>query len=653
MTVLSRVRAFLRGRTGFDRVLAEEFDAEYYLSKNPDVAFAGVDPLMHYLSIGWREGRWPNTWFDPNAYLAKFPQIDGHRVNPFVHFLRHRDQVAAENEEALQRLTRNQYLYWTLLRSKPDEAGPQPILIAPAQVKTEDINLVRSAFDAEYYCKTNPEIAALGVNPLMHFMHIGWIEGCDPSPEFSLGFYLRNNPDIAKANVNPFVHYLRNGKKEKWRKTARVDEAEVLQSFLEDAAMKARVTEACALEPMVALPDTPRRVTTPLLAAKPLTDVAEKLRAELGLRRYRYIIAVPHIRMSGAARVAAIFASALAELRAAGDVLIVSTDSQEAEYAHWLPEDIDWLCLSNFTGLLGAENQMYAFLDIMRGVGCETLINVNSRLAWEMLTLFGRQIPQEFTVVTYLFTWDETPSGARVGYPIQWLRDTANAHHLLFTDNRSLAEDVADRMGYHGGDGGVEVVPLYTPVDPAEAKPVTAAVPKSGSKPRFLWAGRFDRQKRVDILVAIARANPNFRFDVYGKPVLDGKPLQEYDPPGNLKTKGVYSDLSSVLETPYTGFLYTAQWDGIPTILLDIGAAGLPIVAPGVGGIPELLDSDTGWLVEDFTDVEAFSAALTEMAQDPAEATRRSSQMRDRIARQFSRDQYLNQIREAFERHGI
>jgi DNA repair exonuclease SbcCD ATPase subunit len=33
------------------------FDAESYLEKNPDVAAAGVDPLLHYICYGLREGR--------------------------------------------------------------------------------------------------------------------------------------------------------------------------------------------------------------------------------------------------------------------------------------------------------------------------------------------------------------------------------------------------------------------------------------------------------------------------------------------------------------------------------------------------------------------------------------------------------------------
>ena len=33
------------------------FDAAYYLDRYPDVRGAGMDPVAHYLTHGWQEGR--------------------------------------------------------------------------------------------------------------------------------------------------------------------------------------------------------------------------------------------------------------------------------------------------------------------------------------------------------------------------------------------------------------------------------------------------------------------------------------------------------------------------------------------------------------------------------------------------------------------
>ena len=46
-----------------------------YLSANPDVAAAGVNPLAHFDAIGWQEGRMPSLDFDPAQYLAANPDV--------------------------------------------------------------------------------------------------------------------------------------------------------------------------------------------------------------------------------------------------------------------------------------------------------------------------------------------------------------------------------------------------------------------------------------------------------------------------------------------------------------------------------------------------------------------------------------------------
>jgi glycosyltransferase involved in cell wall biosynthesis/SAM-dependent methyltransferase/uncharacterized protein YbaR (Trm112 family) len=49
------------------------FDPAWYIAQNPDLAAAGVEPLAHYLSTGYAEGRRPGPLFDPEAYRAQNP----------------------------------------------------------------------------------------------------------------------------------------------------------------------------------------------------------------------------------------------------------------------------------------------------------------------------------------------------------------------------------------------------------------------------------------------------------------------------------------------------------------------------------------------------------------------------------------------------
>ncbi len=71
-----------------ERVLAAtEFDEAYYRSANLDVQATGAEPLDHFLTTGWREGRDPNTRFSVKDYLETYPDIASAGINPFVHFL--------------------------------------------------------------------------------------------------------------------------------------------------------------------------------------------------------------------------------------------------------------------------------------------------------------------------------------------------------------------------------------------------------------------------------------------------------------------------------------------------------------------------------------------------------------------------------------
>lgn len=70
------------------------------------------------------------------------------------------------------------------------------------------------ALDADFYLTRYADVAAAGIDPVLHYCRFGWKEGRDPTPGFSTAYYLANNPDVAAAGINPFAHYLLHGKSE-------------------------------------------------------------------------------------------------------------------------------------------------------------------------------------------------------------------------------------------------------------------------------------------------------------------------------------------------------------------------------------------------------------------------------------------------------
>lgn len=68
-----------------------DFDAEFYLARNPDVAAAGVDPFEHFWCQGYKEGRDPSPAFDVRFYAQRYLRGDLSE-NPFAHWLAHRHE---------------------------------------------------------------------------------------------------------------------------------------------------------------------------------------------------------------------------------------------------------------------------------------------------------------------------------------------------------------------------------------------------------------------------------------------------------------------------------------------------------------------------------------------------------------------------------
>ena len=154
------------------------FDVAYYLEKNPDVAQAGINPIVHYLKFGAKEERDPHPLFDSSFYLAQNPDVAETGANPLAHFIKF-----GANEGREPKSFNGQYKL----------------------IKTS------SLFDAKYYLEQNPHLAKSGLDPVAHYLEVGASEGKNPHPLFDTSFYLLKNPDVEKAGMNPLVHFLEIG----------------------------------------------------------------------------------------------------------------------------------------------------------------------------------------------------------------------------------------------------------------------------------------------------------------------------------------------------------------------------------------------------------------------------------------------------------
>ena len=62
------------------------FDVRFYLSQYPEVKISGEDPLLHYISSGWKTGYNPSPFFDNDAYIDTFLRDTDNKICPLVHY---------------------------------------------------------------------------------------------------------------------------------------------------------------------------------------------------------------------------------------------------------------------------------------------------------------------------------------------------------------------------------------------------------------------------------------------------------------------------------------------------------------------------------------------------------------------------------------
>jgi glycosyltransferase involved in cell wall biosynthesis len=129
------------------------------------------------------------------------------------------------------------------------------------------------------------------------------------------------------------------------------------------------------------------------------------------------------------------------------------------------------------------------------------------------------------------------------------------------------------------------------------------------------------------VRVAVAGEGPALeRLESMGAPLPDGRRIQYL---------GMRDDVEHLLAGADI-FVMPSRTEALPMALIEAMGAGLPVVASGVGGIPEVVEHGReGWLVEP-DDPRALASALDSLIGDGALRCRFGEAGRRRVLEQFT-----------------
>jgi hypothetical protein len=206
LNILERIQAQVDLEDEINAV-SPYFDKQYYLDQNQDVFQARIDPVEHYCSNGWREGRNPHPGFSTRFYLETNADVEQADINPYWHYV-----VKGKFDGRVGQPIINNFNQLEDAIDK-DEASPQ-LDSGDGNDWEHQASTIRPYFDGDFYHAKYPDIEQAGIDPLFHYCMAGWRERRAPSPDFSTAYYLDANPDVADAGINPFWHFIVAGKAE-------------------------------------------------------------------------------------------------------------------------------------------------------------------------------------------------------------------------------------------------------------------------------------------------------------------------------------------------------------------------------------------------------------------------------------------------------
>jgi glycosyltransferase involved in cell wall biosynthesis len=115
----------------------------------------------------------------------------------------------------------------------------------------------------------------------------------------------------------------------------------------------------------------------------------------------------------------------------------------------------------------------------------------------------------------------------------------------------------------------------------------------------------------------------------------------------NFLFLGQRNDVAALLARCDVGLLASSA-EGLPNAVLEYMAAGLPVVATSVGGIPEIIgQSQAGLLVPPETP-DALADALIAVLKDPAKAKAMGQAGKKRVHEEFSFDRLLEDLQNLY-----
>ncbi|WP_165078576.1 MULTISPECIES: glycosyltransferase [unclassified Desulfovibrio] len=199
--------------------------------------------------------------------------------------------------------------------------------------------------------------------------------------------------------------------------------------------------------------------------------------------------------------------------------------------------------------------------------------------------------------------------------------------------------------------------PALTPGRPRqEAGELRKALGLPPASPIVLTLARFSEEKSpaamLDIFSRLLPQQPDCHYLIAGTKMTDedemGAMVRAAGLEGRVHLLGVQNDVAALLSAADV-FLLPSRLEGFPNAIMEAMAAGLPVVASNVGGIPDLVRHGQEGFLHEAGDVDAMAASVLALLDDAALRARLGAAGRQRITEEFSLKKLGDRVLQRYE----